>query len=261
MILNYRSAASFGVAALLVACCLLAEEERVALVGSESSVSTVADSDYRLGPGDVIEVSVFGVPDYVYSRRLPESGLIDLPLLGELDVQGKSAAAVRMLIKRRLSEGLILNPQVSVDVTEYRSRPTFVLGNVKHPGQFAITRPTQLVDLIGMAGGLTEAAGEVALVRCAKAGREASQPGDVPDGDALRVPLAPLLDGVSGSINVLIKGGCVVRIPERRPDYYYVVGSVVSAGRFELEDDQPMRLTRALANAGGPLNPDFRFGG
>ena len=141
-------------------------------------------------------------------------------------------------------------------VLEYHSQPTFVLGQVNQPGQFPITRPTPLVDVIGMAEGLTENAGDFAFVRCSNNKNGSSQPSGLPAGtdlEELRVPLASFVDGAGSSINVLIEGGCVVQIPEREPNYYYVVGSVYSPGKFEIENDEPIRLTRALASAGGPL--------
>ena len=228
------------------------------------SASPSLDSDYRLGPGDSVEISVFGVPEYKHVRRIRESGTIDLPLIGSIEVSGMTTAELRSTVQDYLSAGLILEPEVLVVVQEHRSGVSFVLGEVNSPGQFQISRPTKLVDMLAMAGGLTHDAGDVAIVHCSDekstvSGEPTSaanaQNLTASNGDmtalARRVSLDDLLENGDSSSNVAITGGCVVQVPVNSPDLYYVVGDVVMPGTFEIDEDQELCLTRALAKAGG----------
>jgi polysaccharide biosynthesis/export protein len=245
-------------------------------------------ADYRLGPGDLVDISVFGVDDFTRQVRISSSGTITLPFLGTLEVAGLSAAEMEQKLSSLLVEGnFIQNPQVTVFISEYRSQTVFVLGAVQRPGQYQMTHQMNLVDVIAMAGGLDLGrAGDEALVqKRSAAGGEATamagpqQPVDasVPvqpvsadpvvsfadaqqqvsvnqgGGQAVRVDLRQLLEEGDMNMNLAIDGGDIVQVPERQIELFYVIGEVQQPGVFELPDHQPIGVTQALAWAGGPM--------
>lgn len=113
-----------------------------------------ADAEYRLGPGDLIEVSVFGVEAFRHTIRVNASGLIKLPLLDPIPASGLTPAELEQRLAALLDVDMIKNPQVSVFVKEYRSQPIYLLGAVRTPGQYQISLQLRIVDAISLGGGL-----------------------------------------------------------------------------------------------------------
>ena len=115
------------------------------------SVSTPgADAEYRLGPGDLIEVSVFGVNDFRHTVRVSASGAVKLPLIDPVTVSGLTPTELEQKLTTLLQDEVIKDPHVSVFVKEYRSQPVVVLGAVKSPGQYQITLQLKIVDVLSM---------------------------------------------------------------------------------------------------------------
>ncbi|HEY2381687.1 MAG TPA: polysaccharide biosynthesis/export family protein [Terriglobia bacterium] len=113
------------------------------------------DSEFRLGPDDVIEVSVY--QDKELDRTVPvrPDGKISLPLIGEMLASGKTAPDLQKEIAQRLKQ-YIADPAVTVVVKEVNSPKVSVLGEVKNPGMYKIRDRATLLDAIAMAGGTTE---------------------------------------------------------------------------------------------------------
>jgi protein involved in polysaccharide export with SLBB domain len=112
-----------------------------------------------LGPGDVIEVSVYDEPSLSKPFKVAPNGTIDFPLVGALEVEGKEPQEVAELIKVRLRDGKILKaPSVSVLVKEVNSKKVAVFGQVQKPGQFPMTEGMTIVQVITLAGGFTSLA-------------------------------------------------------------------------------------------------------
>lgn len=214
---------------------------------------TERSREYFLGPGDLLEVKVFGLDEYNQTVRVSASGKITLPYLGSLIASGLSGMQLEELLAEELRDRkLIKDPQVSVFVTEYRSQPIYVLGAVNQPGQYMMTHQLSLLDALTMAGGLVmDRASDHALLQ-----RGAGAKGDLnlPDEEAevIRIDLKPLLEGGDLSLNIQLAGGDVLHVPERKIEVYYVVGEVGRAGAFELPVEQRVLVSQALAQAGGP---------
>ena len=123
------------------------------------------DAEYRLGPGDLIEISVFGVENFRHTLRISASGVIKLPLLDPITAAGLTPAELEQRLTSLLNDDVIKNPQVSVFVKEYRSQSVYVLGAVRSPGQYQITLQLKIVDVISMAGGLQSNAVDEAVIQ------------------------------------------------------------------------------------------------
>ncbi|MCH7805310.1 MAG: polysaccharide biosynthesis/export family protein [Acidobacteria bacterium] len=222
-----------------------------------------SSSEYRLGAGDLIEVSVFGVEDFNYNLRIDSLGQINLPFIGSITAAGLTPTELGHELKSTLEGRLIRNPQVSVFVKEYRSQPVFVLGAVKQPGQYQMIYQLNLIDVIAMAGGLEiERAADYALVRRRGSGRASEGiTGGRTDGEAVElaeldvveVDLKELLEGSNLSLNIPIQGGDVIYIPERKMELFYVVGEVTKPGAFEIPPQNDVFVSQAVTWAGGPM--------
>ena len=112
-----------------------------------------ADSDYHVGPGDVIEISVWKEPEASSAVVIRPDGKISVPLINDLSVDGKSPMEIQTMITERLSP-FIKMPNVTVSVKAINSKKVFVLGEVARTGAFQITQPTTVLQILTEAGGL-----------------------------------------------------------------------------------------------------------
>lgn len=216
---------------------MLIDRLRAVLVGCLAlwSVIALANGDYRLGPGDLLRITVFGSPELSNEARVSASGNITYPLVGQLAVAGRSAAQVESMLSARLVEGgYVREPQVSVHVLEFRSQKVAVLGHVAKPGQYALQSASTLLDVIAEAGGLVndEAGDSATLIRA--------------DGSKTPIDLAALFSGDPAQ-NRSVSGGDTVYVP--RAAQFYIYGEVQKPGRYKLERN--MTISRAISAGGG----------
>jgi len=125
----------------------------------------VSVSDLTIGVSDLLEVSVFGSPEFDHPVRVGSAGDILLPLVGSVHVAGLSPEKAQKLIRDKLIEGdFYKNPQVSVFVKEYASGGAYVLGEVQRPGFYPLLNAHRLFEVLSIAGGLTPTAGRIVTI-------------------------------------------------------------------------------------------------
>ena len=131
------------------------------------------DSEFRLGPEDVIEVFVWKEPDLSTTAVVRPDGKVSLPLIGELHTSGKTAVELQKEIFQKLAQ-YVAEPVVNVIVKEVNSAKVSVLGEVKTPGMYKIKDRATLLDAIALAGGFTEYAkrNKVTVIRPVTAGEQ-----------------------------------------------------------------------------------------
>lgn len=226
--------------------------------------------EYTLGPGDVVSVRVVGVSQQG-GIRVSNSGKIHVPHLGVMRVHGLTTTQLEGEIAKRLREqGLVNDPWVQVGIEKRLSKPVYVLGEVMIPGQFPMRDELRVLDLVSLAGGFNEFAIPVAyLYRRKPVPHEGLKPGDPPEAQewsetVIPVDFEKIASGEDPEGNFRIEGGDVLYVPEREKLYFYVVGDVVKAGAFEFPQRganpkgsalsrSPLRVTEAIAKAGGPM--------
>jgi polysaccharide export outer membrane protein len=133
---------------------------KVAAPGPAGSLPgvTVSEGDYRVSPMDVLDISVFQVPDLSKTVQVSASGQINLPLIGTVAVSQKTTAEVEREIAAKLGENYLQSPQVSVYVKEYTSQRITVDGAVLKPGIYPMNGSTTLIQAVALAGGLDRVA-------------------------------------------------------------------------------------------------------
>jgi polysaccharide export outer membrane protein len=130
--------------------------------GAKSTVSVKMD-DYRIGPHDLLDISVFQVPDLSRTVRVNSRGLISLPLIGAVQAGGLTSDQLETSIASKLAESYLQDPQVSVFIKEYISQRVTVEGSVQKAGVYQLTGPTTLLQAIAMASGTDQLADESAI--------------------------------------------------------------------------------------------------
>ena len=119
--------------------------------------------EYQLGPGDVLQIDVFGVPsltDILQSTAVSSSGDILFPLVGTVKAAGLTAEELETeLVAQLKRKGLIERPEVLVSVLEYQAKAIYVVGEVDNPGQYVMSQPWTITEAVLIAGGLDLSAG------------------------------------------------------------------------------------------------------
>lgn len=206
---------------------------------AQTAVLETAREDYRLGPGDTLRIQVFQSPDLTVEARVSESGVISYPLVGSIRVAGLSPTDLEKGLADRLRDGKFLqNPQVTVNITAFRSQQVSVLGNVARPGRFPIeTTGMRLSEMISLAGGITPAgADEVVLVT-----RRSGQP------TRIEIDLAGMFATGDLSRDPPMQAGDVIYVG--RAPQYYIYGQVQRPGMYGV--DRGMTVAQAIAKGGG----------
>jgi polysaccharide export outer membrane protein len=213
-----------------------------AVPSPSAAPSPGAAPDYRVGPGDVLDVTVFGNEDLSRTSTVQTSGVIALPLLGEVEVAGLTLPEVQRKLTTLLARDYLVNPQVEVKVKEYQSQFVSVVGEVNSPGRKPLRGKTRLIDVLVEAGGFTpRASGDVQIAR-----REGSFEGGA---KILRMRLSGSAPSPQDQVNleVLLRNGDLITAS---PKYYVTVeGEVVRPGRYPIEGE--LTITGAISTAGG----------
>ena len=206
---------------------------------------------YMIGTTDVLGIKVFGEDALSNNYTVDSDGSITFPLLGRVQVAGKSTRQIEELITKLLDGDYIKRPQVSVEIAQFRSRSIFVIGEVRNPGRYQIQGPQTLLEVIAHAGSTTPAASNTIIVQRYKEGIAASvttpaMPGDAASIEVLRVSLEDLREGRLNA-NILLQDSDTIIVPPA--DRYYVSGYVKQPGSFVLRPGMTVR--QAIAEAGG----------
>ena len=129
------------------------EATRPVEVAGNADAPVGGGGGYKIGALDVLDISVFQVPELTKSVQVADTGTINLPLVGEVFVVGKTAQQVERDLTAKLGAEYLQNPQVTVYVKEYNSQTVTIEGAIQKPGVFPIKGRTSLLQLIAMANG------------------------------------------------------------------------------------------------------------
>jgi len=197
-------------------------------------------SEYRIGAGDKLEISVFGHEDLNKVVEVRGDGTINYPLIGSLEVAGKTVTQVDEQITGLLGKDFLVDPQVSVDVREYQSQWVTIIGEVRTPGRYVLKRNMRLIDLLAEAAGATKEAGMEILVT-----RREDQDGHQPR--QIVINRDRLMSRDNQDANLILEHGDIVTIGEK--EVYYIRGEVSKPGSYYLE--KGLTILRSISVAGG----------
>ncbi|MBB5019584.1 polysaccharide export outer membrane protein [Chitinivorax tropicus] len=204
----------------------------------QAAICSAAAGDYQLGAGDVVRIAVYGQNDLTTEARVSEAGGVIFPLVGDVAVMGLSAKEAGQRIADALRRGgFVKQPEVSVLVTQYRSKQVSILGNVNKPGRYPLETASTLTDLLAMAGGAApQAADDIVLIQRR-------------DGKLYRreIDTLALLQQGDRALDVAMGNGDVIYVP--RAAVFYIYGEVQRPGSYRLE--RKMSVAQALSLGGG----------
>lgn len=194
---------------------------------------------YRLGPGDVVKITVYGHPDLTTEARVSPAGRITVPLVGAVEIAGLDTGEAEARIARLLGEGnFVLKPQVNLFVQQYRSQQVSVLGQVNKPGKVFLESPSQLTDLLALAGGIAPTGSDVVVVITK------NQSGELHKRE---IDLNSMIISGDTSRDIPIANGDIIYVP--RAQMFYIYGEVRRPGAYRLERN--MTVMQSLSVGGG----------
>src|SRR4051812_43703751 len=205
---------------------------------SGSSFAAENRDKLRIGAGDLLEVSVYGVSDFKQEGRVNDSGAMTLPLVGTMNLGGLTVEeAQNEVTKALITGGYFRDPHVTVLIKDFASQGISVMGEVEKPGVYPAMSTRRLYDLVSQAGGFTPKAGKLVTIT------HRDRPTE-PDNIILtNDPAKSMGSNVSvypGDTIVVSKAGIV-----------YVVGDVGRPGGFVMENGERMTVLQAIAMAQG----------
>lgn len=208
---------------------------------------TLEHLDYRLGPGDIINVTVWDHPELTIpagsyrsaeasGTLVAEDGTIFYPYAGIIKVTGLTVREVRDILAQRLAS-YIEKVQLDVRVVSFRSQRVYVVGEVANPGLLEITDvPMDMLLAVNRSGGFTEEAdhSQILLTR---------------NGTTYRVDLQALYEEAATSQNVRLEPGDIINVPDRQRNKIFVLGEVLRPGA-QVMNKRRSTLAEALSEAG-----------
>ncbi|MBV9301579.1 MAG: polysaccharide biosynthesis/export family protein [Acidobacteriaceae bacterium] len=248
---------------LVIAAVLCSAQERVSNSASPPTDSAPSTSltghleapaaNYILGPEDQITLFVSDV-DEINNKvlRVDMKGDINVPLAGRIHAAGLSADGLQTEIESRLKK-FLQDPDVVVNVTEYRSQPISVLGAVQKPGVYQLEGRKTLYEVLSLGGGLTPDAGDTVKITRALEWGPIPLPGAKQDSSGefsiASVSVRSIMDASNAAENIMIKPEDVISVP--KADLVYCVGSVHKPGGFVLGQNESLSALQVLALAEG----------
>lgn len=210
-------------------------------------------TSYVLGPEDSITVRVFAADDIPDKPvQIDNDGSVTLPMIGQVHAAGLTVEQFQVNLVTAYKK-YFKDPQVTVQVNDFRSQPVSVAGNVTTPGVVQLRGNRNLMEVIGQAGGLRADAGDSVLIT-----RNLSE-GPIPVAGAFTDPtgkysvahidIRSVMNGKDPEGNILIKPHDVITVPRAR--MVYVLGNVTRPGGYVMTENETMSLTQAVALAGG----------
>jgi polysaccharide biosynthesis/export protein len=219
----------------------------------KSAPSDTIRGTYVLGPDDQVTIRALEAEEISEKPlHIDADGFISVPMIGRVSAAGLTSEQLEASIAKKLGHYLTF-PEVAVNVTEYRSQPVTVIGEVNNAGIVQLRGSKNLVEVLALAGGFKPDAGHwVEITRHLEYGRiPLANAQDDPSGkfSVARVSYQAIVNSTNPAENILVCPNDVISVP--RGSLIYVVGQVHKSGGFMLREKESMSVLQALSLAEG----------
>ena len=208
-----------------------------------SARSLAPTSAYVVGPQDLLNITVYGEPTLSGRLRVDNDGSFPFQYLGRVQVEGLTTSQIEKKLRDGLADGYLRNPQISVEVVEYRSQSVFVTGEVRMPNKYSLPGNSTLMDVLTLAGSVTSNAGSWVQITHAKPGAKGAL--ELTAEYDMRVSLRDIQTGRAQ--NIFVQDGDRIFVP--KAERIFVVGQVRNSGGIPYEEG--MTVFEAISAAGG----------
>jgi polysaccharide export outer membrane protein len=207
--------------------------------------------DYKVGPRDVLNINVFEEPDLSREDlRVSSRGMITMPLIGQVKVDGLSTRQIETLLQIRYrQEGILKHPQISVHIKEFRGRWVLILGAVNQPGRHPMESNERLMEMMAKAGGIKfDAEGDIAANKIRILRSVPKDKGGKPGRVSMEIDLESMTKGDHPEYNLQMQHRDVIYVPEA--PRFFITGEVRKPGYYKIKD-RDISVVEAITMAGG----------
>lgn len=220
--------------------------------GGLARAQQTPDKDYIIGTGDKLLVQVWDNEDLNREIEIAQDGTFSFPFIGKVEAASKSVSALEKLLVRELSNGYLISPQVTIDITEYKNKKVFLFGEVARPGSYVLRKNMHLLELISEAGGFTPTCGESGTIIRAAGEVEGNRPlslSDTAGHQVINVNLSRLTAGDSDeNISIYPNDSIYITAAAR----VFVTGEVKKPGEVLFSEGMTVRQAISMAGGGTP---------
>lgn len=224
-----------------------------------TQASLAGYKDYKVGAEDQLAIAIYGQDNLNRELRVNGQGEISMPLVGVVKVAGMTPQEIEKRLAELYNARFLVNPQVTVEVKEFRHQRVAVSGAVAKPGSYEIIGPRTLLEVLSLAGGFSnipqgsQAGDVINVIRHQNApdlaktmkGGAATQP-FAPKTETMVIDLRRLVSGQEPQLNLLVRNGDVIHIPFAGTAY--VLGAVKKPGNIAVKEN--LTVSQAVAMAG-----------
>lgn len=225
------------------------------------STNDVSGNEYIIGPFDTLDIQVWNQQELNRTIELDQEAALTFPLIGKIFAKGLSISELEQLIEKKLADGFLDNPKVTVSVKEYKSQKVHIFGEVNKPGSYSIKGKTHILEVISEAGGFTKDAGQIIKIIHAEQGEDLSSENNKEnvgvvggqDLDPNKSPKVVTIDfdrfEADGDFSKLyVVAGDTIHVSQNQ--WIFVIGEVEKPGQFKWRKN--LTVHQAISIAGGP---------
>ncbi|MBW1785691.1 MAG: polysaccharide biosynthesis/export family protein, partial [Deltaproteobacteria bacterium] len=217
----------------------------IVLVFLFSPFSAAQDKSYRIGPEDVVTITIYagGEEQHTSDVTVSAQGIMNAPFLGSVRAAGLTPSQLELQITKPLAKDYFVDPKVHVRIKEFHSISYYISGAIQSPGLYEMTSQASLLELIAKAGGVSFTAGNVAFImRSAASHVMQGEPIDdvMSKSEPIKIDLRGLLERGDQSENPLLEAGDVIYIPPKQAlrqsaSKVYVEGEIRNPGLYDYQ--------------------------
>jgi len=212
-----------------------------------SSGQPANPASYHIGPQDELRITVFGEDDLSQLYRVDSDGFITMPLIARVAAAGLTPIELQERIRMALANGFLRNPQVSVQVNQFKSQSVIVSGEVRNPGRVQMTEGHMtLLEALAQAGSPTSSAADEVIVVHQPRPNPTAGPNAMTERQTVTVSLKDLQLGKAGQ-DVVLEDGDLINVPVAQR--FFIQGFVRNPGTYVISSGMTVR--QAIALAGG----------
>jgi polysaccharide export outer membrane protein len=223
------------------------------LASAPDTALSKSKNNYVVGPGDVLDIQVWDNSDLNRTVEISQEGSFSFPFVGKVKASNLSVFQIERLLVKKLSDGYLVAPQVSITVAEYRNQKVFLFGEIARPGSYVLKHRSHLLEIISEAGGFTAQRGATGVVVRPEADANKQAPTSIhaaKKGEIIQINLDKLLSGAADAPPFYVMPGDSIYIGES--EKIFVTGEVKRPGELRWEKGLTVRQAVSMAGGGTP---------
>ena len=202
----------------------------------------LAGAGYKVGRRDVLKITIWNHPELSVESRVNIEGKIQLPLLGEVKVEGLTCEEIRDILTEKYRKDFVKDPQIFVSVKEFNSQKVMVLGSINEPGEYVLKGETRLLEILSQAGGIPPEGSKAKVIIMRRSQGEG-------ESTPITVNLYEIIKKGNWKENILLKPGDIIYVSGEEVPSIHIMGEIKKPGSYPWKEG--LTAFKAVLLAGG----------